>query len=243
MSVTLVTDSRLDELAETITREHEACREALGEALAHAIAAGEALLEARRQMGRTKDWMVWMRGHLPEGLSASTACTYMRFAEHKAVLLGEGVTTRASGLRLLQTMGLYLSTPMGVEKAAHLKTEALRLRETGMTRQAVADELDIMPANVWYWENPERAKETKASVSAARKALKRQEREQEAKRLAKLRGGDIAKLYAESERLQDTLGAAHSQMTDREGREALSLAGEHYRKMRDQIVCALGVAA
>lgn len=45
-----------------------------------------------------------------------------------------------------------------------------------------------------------------------------------------------------AERMQDVLGRAHSESTDPEGRRALSVAGEHYRKMRDEIVRALGVS-
>jgi len=44
------------------------------------------------------------------------------------------------------------------------------------------------------------------------------------------------------ESFQDVLGQAHREEDDREAREAWARAGEHYRKMRDEIVRALGVA-
>lgn len=241
-ALTVVVESRLDELAAIVAREHEATKEALGEALNHAILAGEALLEARGQMHRTADWMAWMRESLPEGLTPSTACTYMRFAEHKQALLENRPTSKQAAVRLLQNMGLYLTIPPGLNRAEDLKDEAIRLRRKGMSRKAVADALDITPASIWYWENPEKARESKGRITAARKALKREEREREAKRLARIAGGSIAKLYASSERMQDELANARAQVTDREAREALERAGEHYRKMRDQIVQALGVS-
>lgn len=76
----------------------------------------------------------------------------------------------------------------------------------------------------------------------AHKALQDQERQRAAKRAAWKARGAIKDLYAATEKMQDTLGQAHGEATDREAREALSLAGEHYRKMRDEIYRALAVS-
>jgi hypothetical protein len=62
------------------------------------------------------------------------------------------------------------------------------------------------------------------------------------RRAARKAGGALAEAYAVAERMQDTIAQAHREATDREAREALALAGEHHRKMRDQIVRALGVS-
>jgi hypothetical protein len=53
---------------------------------------------------------------------------------------------------------------------------------------------------------------------------------------ARKAGGAKAELYAMGERFQDVLGQVHREATDPEERAALSLAGEYYRKMRDEIV-------
>lgn len=51
----------------------------------------------------------------------------------------------------------------------------------------------------------------------------------------------ISRLYADSEKMQDLLGQAHREATDKAQREALANAGSHYRAMRDEIVKAMGV--
>ena len=47
---------------------------------------------------------------------------------------------------------------------------------------------------------------------------------------------------AVEQRMQDVLAQAQRETQDSEAREALSRAGVHYRKMRDEIVRALGIS-
>lgn len=82
----------------------------------------------------------------------------------------------------------------------------------------------------------------KERARMARQALADQRREQAIKQAVRKAGGAISDLYAMAERMQDVLAYAQREATDREAREALSLAGEHHRKMRDEIVRALGVS-
>lgn len=75
----------------------------------------------------------------------------------------------------------------------------------------------------------------------AREALKRQRQEKAIKQAVRKAGAATAEAWAMAERLQDVLAQAQRETTDNEARRALSLAGEHYRLMRDKIVLALGV--
>jgi DUF3102 family protein len=70
----------LADLAARIRIEHEACRQALKHGLEHAIAAGELLIEAKKQL-KHGQWLPWLREHCrtPE----RTARHYMRLAKHK----------------------------------------------------------------------------------------------------------------------------------------------------------------
>lgn len=83
--------------------------------------------------------------------------------------------------------------------------------------------------------------EVERRKNAMRAALNEKEQNQAIKRAVRKAGGAMAELYASTERMQDVLGQAHREATDSEARVALSLAGEHYRAMRDEIVRALGV--
>lgn len=66
------------------------------------------------------------------------------------------------------------------------------------------------------------------------------EPERRAKRTVRKAGGAIAEAWAMSERMQDVLGQAHREAEDMDARRALSEAGTHYRRMRDEVVRALG---
>jgi hypothetical protein len=54
-------------------------------------------------------------------------------------------------------------------------------------------------------------------------------------------GAGLAEAYAMAERMQDVIGQAEREAGTREARAALREAGAHYRRMRDEIVRALGV--
>jgi hypothetical protein len=67
----------LEGLAEVIRREHELAGRAVRSALAHAVAAGEYLLEAKRRIGHG-GWLRWVREQC--GVSERSAQGYMRLA-------------------------------------------------------------------------------------------------------------------------------------------------------------------
>ncbi len=67
----------LDNLAQRINAEHEACRDAANAAVEHAVRAGELLIEAKASIPHG-EWLTWIEGRC--GVSERTAQAYMRLA-------------------------------------------------------------------------------------------------------------------------------------------------------------------
>lgn len=231
----------LRDLATTANEEHQLVLEAGSRMLEHAVRAGDALLAAHAQVDRGK-WLTWVEQNIDDyGYGAVNV--YMRLARHKAYLAERRPTTISAARSLL--VGL----PLFDDETSHLREEAQRLRDQGKTYAEIADLLGLSQgSHVWQWLNPdgykkslERTKLYNRRRRAERKALERQERNSAIKVAVKKAGGAQAEAYAMAERMQDVLGKAHREATDPEARREYALAGEHYRKMRDHIVSALGV--
>jgi len=69
---------KLANLATLIQQRHEAVAASLKEAVSNAIATGELLLEAKRQVGHG-GWLPWLAENLPD-IAERTAQAYMRIA-------------------------------------------------------------------------------------------------------------------------------------------------------------------
>lgn len=69
----------LTNLAEIANREHAAGHKSQAEAFAHYREAGEALIDAKAQVGHTR-WLRWLKKHCP-AISDRQAQKYMRFAK------------------------------------------------------------------------------------------------------------------------------------------------------------------
>lgn len=76
-------NNRLPVLAAEIQRAHEAARQHAGAALAHAIEAGERLIEAKDKI-KHGGWIAWLGDNTD--LPDRTARVYMRLARHKDVI-------------------------------------------------------------------------------------------------------------------------------------------------------------
>lgn len=72
----------------------------------------------------------------------------------------------------------------------------------------------------------------------ARRALKWQEQQKEAKVVIRKRGGALAEAYAMAERFQDVIAQAQREATGRDVRNALAMAGQFHHSTRDYIVRA-----
>jgi predicted transcriptional regulator len=113
-----------------------------------------------------------------------------------------------------------------------------------MSRRAIAEALGVSHSAVKRWCNPEK----NADYERRRRDRIRRAKQAEERRIAKARlaarnaSKPLAQTNAMAEKMQDVLGQAHAEATDSEARRALAVAGEHYRKMRDEIVRALGVS-
>jgi hypothetical protein len=80
------TASVLDELAQRIEAEHDAAAIALQSALAHAIVAGELLIEAKSKV-RHGQWLIWLVANC--SIPKRTAAHYMWLARRRERLCGQ----------------------------------------------------------------------------------------------------------------------------------------------------------
>jgi hypothetical protein len=231
----------LAKLVSRVETEHLACKLALNTALTHAVAAGEALLELRILIPRG-EWGQWIDANLD--LTRGTVATYCRLATYSDQLpLGVGIKEAQRALigrPWTRTAGMRERIPQDV------LDEAVRLyTEDGLTRREAAELMGISETSIQKALDPEKHRRSvRASIQRRRKleeAMAAQERERAIKQAVRKAGAAEQELYAMAERMQDVMGQAHREATDREKREHYALAGEHYRKMRDEIVRALGI--
>jgi transposase len=225
----------LPDLAAEANREYALAEEAAAEFVAHAIRCGEVLVEAREKCER-RHWYKWLEENF--NATTTTAKLCIRIATYRNEL-PEDVRSIDHARRALRGLPPVTGDPHA--HAETLREEALRLRQGGGSLEEIAQELGVHKSTVHYWTNPQRRRDQYRRSRAARRALEQQEQNGRLKQAVRQTGGALAEAYAMAERLQDVLGQAHSEATDSEARRALSVAGTHYRKMRDEIVRALGV--
>jgi hypothetical protein len=101
----------LVDLAARIRHEHEATSAALKSSVAHAMAAGDLLLEAKTQVPHGQ-WLPWLKEHCL--ISERTAQLYMRVATNRTQI--EAKTQHVADLTVRGAVAL-LTAPKGVEKA------------------------------------------------------------------------------------------------------------------------------
>jgi Protein of unknown function (DUF3102) len=77
----LAASNSLVDLAARIRVEHDAASEKLSEALRHAMAAGDLLIEAK-ELVQHGAWLPWLKDHV--AISERTAQIYMRVAKNRA---------------------------------------------------------------------------------------------------------------------------------------------------------------
>lgn len=241
----------LRELADEANREHALVLEAGASMLEHAIRAGAALNAAKERVA-DGEWVQWLADNFADRSPAS-ANSYMRLSRYEHEVRASGVGGVRAAAQYLVAIGAPHNRLGRPRHPTWMREEAVRLREEGATLRKVASELGVSHQMVLAWTDPERVRrhaamsrartrERRAAESAAARALKEQERQQAIKRAVRKAGAAEQELYAMGERMQDVMGQAHREATDPEKRRHYALAGEHYRKMRDEIVRALGVS-
>jgi transposase len=235
-------EQTLGELATEANREHELALEAGASMVEHAIRCGDALRRAKDACPGG-NWKAW----LDENFRASqvSASIYMRLAFYQD-------RVRADGHKSIDAARRALVDAPSLDKGSArfplwMRDEALRLLEDGMTIRAAAAELGVGTGTVQRWKNPdgdaERRRQRSRAWKAARRARQQAERDAAIKHAVRKAGGAIAEAYSMAERMDAVIAQAHRETEDREARRALSEAGVHYRKMRDEIVRALGVSS
>jgi transposase len=236
----------LVELARAANREHQSVTAAGQTMVQHAIAAGEALLAARNAC-EEKQWLNWCADNIK--FSYGSVALYMRVARYRDVLEGlDGppVTTLARAKDLLVGVDHGDEHWWNSHKyPPEIRAAAKRLRDDGMSYAAISRTLGVHYGTIKEWFNPDLMKRRRAKTNkrrAERVKARHEHREREIKTAARKAGGAVAEAYSLAERMQDVIGKAQTESTDTEAREALARAGTHYRKMRDEIVVALGVS-
>lgn len=240
-------DGGISELLEA----HQAVLRAGVDLVTAAARAGHILLKLKHTYQKPGTWRTWIEQHLP--FTYATAHLYMRCALHEDVIREQGWTRFSQikgGLAALVPPDHKAKGKTGKGKPEWVKELARDMHGDGMSYRAIAAELQVNPGSVRCWISPEYRQKCQQKVAEinkrrirAERALREQERELAVKQAVKKAGAALAEAYATAERMQDVLAQAHRETEDSEARRALSLAGEHHRRMRDQIVRALGVAS
>lgn len=230
----------LEDLATTANREHVLCGQSLRAGLSHSVTAGEALLTAREIVGHGR-WIKWIADNFVGGLS--TARRYMRCAEHRERLTSDMTVHDAiTVLAGLETTALkpHAEHPHG------RREQAIGLvRDEGFPIAAAAREVGAAYGSVQRWVDPTAVRKQRATATERRRqanaALAREQSDREIRRAVRAAGAALAEAYSVAERMQDVLAQAQREVESAEARAALDRAGSYYRKMRDEIVRALGV--
>lgn len=234
------------ELAVTANEEHAACEAilepALRGALSHAIMAGEALIAARQQT-EVGDWRRWLQENFDGSYAAANR--YARIAAYKHLVADTNGVKDA--LEALHGMPDALSRAGAKrEYSDDMRTQALNDLRSGATMAEVAESYGVSITTVARWKNPEANREHRRRWHKKRREAARllaeQEEQRKIKRAVRKAGAALSEAYAIAERMQGVLAQAIDEATDDESRAALERAGEPYRKMRDEIVRALGVS-
>lgn len=242
MSAVAVESTTLDALAATANREHRLVVQSGRAIVEHAILAGEALLEAKTLVGHG-GWCKWLEESFEQ--SPKTANDYMRIARYKDFVREVQPDGLNAASRLLREH--EVPRPREVHND-EVRSKAIDLHHQGTSQRDIAALLGTSAEQVTYLLNPgsyekrlRTNRERQRVLSAQRQAEKAEAQARATRRAAKKAGAEMGDLYSTAERMQDLFPVAQAKTGDVEAKAALERAGEHYRRMRDEIVRALGV--
>lgn len=227
---------RLSELAGIVNAEHGATYEAAKMTVQHAIAAGDALLEARLLVPRG-NWMRWCDDNLD--LSFSAVNRYTRLAQFKdQILVAGGPTSLRQAAHWLSTLQVGYQSTYHVYDDRDVD-EVKQLRDQGMTYRAIAEKTEINKSTVHAMINPSETKRQKhlKRMRRARAALRVQERDDAVKKI----GGSAATAYAALRRVSIVIDRAIVDSDDNMFCEAMRSAQTATHKAEDEIVRALRI--
>jgi len=232
----------LGELAAAANHEHDRVREAGLSMVEHAIRAGDAL-RAADELVQAGQWERWLADNFAD--SAATARLYMRMSRYQDEIRARGIDGVTAARRHLIGRDPHRKGAKPV-LPQWMRDEAAEMRAQGISVNRIARELGVSNPTVHRWTNPQAARALNDATQAARRrkraaerALAEQQQRQQVKRRLRKAGAAEAELYAMAERMQDVMGQAHREATDPAKRRHYARAGEHYRRMRDEIVQAI----
>lgn len=219
----------LDQLAETVRREHQLAEQSAVAMVEHAIRAGDALRAAKEQVGHG-GWERWLMAEFPDK-HPKTLRLYMRLSNHQDRVREDQPATIAGAQRLL--LG-EASRPNDAE----MRDEARALAKQGMSRWAISQKLGVSHHAVGSWLDPrlaeKRRQRRRQESRAARRALHEKQRASEVRRA----GGSIAEAYALLRKALQALERAAEENQDREVKASISLAMARLHSGEDHIVKA-----
>ncbi len=236
----------LEELTEIIHAEHDRVefeigrlRDVFNGACAHAIIAGEALLQAKRLV--PGGWREWCAANVR--FTKGTISTYMRLAQYR-VQVEEWVASGGNG-SINGARGVISELPNLPRWYMHtvqMQEEAKRRKREGESIRSIANDLGVTWITVREWTDPAYRKRRQAKKDeqrrrreAERKALRQQERERRARKL----GGAAAEAYANVRKALAATDRAMDEAAEPDTRENLRLALTSLHRAEDRLVAAL----
>ena len=180
-------------LAERARREHDLVEAALGDAVQHALAAGDALLAAQAQIPFGQ-WQAWLADNC--GLFYKNASKYMRLAKNREKVIQGGATSITHALEILRGEGRL--DPV-------MKQRARDMRAQGMSYSEIGRELGVNSGSVWVWLNPKLEEQRKKREKRLRVDLRRERDRQEARLLSKELGDAYGKVTEYRRKMMDEL--------------------------------------
>lgn len=226
----------LDELKARVMREHNATLVAARTTIAHAIRAGEALIEIRAILLPKEEWTDWVEKEFP--LTNSQGYLYMRLAKYKEMIPPK-IESLTQADKLLVGLPSIDGGPARPRVDDLRKEEARRWREedTPVPWKQIAKRLDLSVSTVYRW-----FKDTgdAARRKAASEALREKSEAETAARLARANKTALSEAYSLTERLRDVLGQARREAKTNVGRLSIRRAEEYNHGVHDFVVQALG---
>jgi predicted transcriptional regulator len=225
----VVAEPTLEQLAATANREHALALEAGTAMMGHIIAAGEALIAARRQVPHGQ-WLSWLVENIDQ--APCTVTQHMRLARKKDVVIDSQATTVKGALRLLR------GEPQTRVDDPDERAAVLEMREAGHTYDQIAETLGTPRRRVQRWCNPATYQREQQRSKRLTLVAQRAERRAERDRQARQAGGDVEKAYTHIRRALQHCDRATSQVQDREARRAVQDTLNRLYDAEDAIVRA-----
>lgn len=258
----------LEELAALAVREHSCVHESLSAAVSHAVACGEAILEAYRRIdeANTLKWEDWASENLPFG--QHQASNYMRLAFYKDRLPAEifapfrhsaSLHNPAGGARMpsvnralhyVRGLPPIFDSTRKARLPNEVRSEVKRLARQGLTQRDIANMMGISNAAVHRISNPsahkrylKQSSERRRLLAAAKRALREQEKRNIRDREAREVGGALAETYALVRKASQKADHALMQAANADARAALKEAANRLFQAEDAIAKALRAAS